>query len=453
MNTIIWCGMSDIDLKSGNANWRERRRINREEKKAQTAKYYESMRKKNTKSNDKSCSMSGSENKTSDDISINIDNTVKCYTISENEAEELEEIHVDNSNPHIEVSKFELIQQNTVNTVNYILDTTDSISNIDNEKVEHNLLIKTMTDNYMSLLHHISDIETELSDTEKFIKSLDVEKKSFIDKSIDVKQKITFNVLLTDLNNKIQQLVTDIEQCDLNIYTEQNKLNNQIIAKNYALGRAVPNRELSTYFNPYINKQFMRRVELHENIEKLYLEIDDLKNEQKRLEETDWDIMIHDVQISIDSAKIKYDNITCKLEYNKNIVNNIAILLKLEKLSLAYKRYAKYYNITLSFDINTLNINDDNYYENLIEIIVSCNYHHQDYLLYQNENGKGYFANIKCGNKDINGNICNGFWTNGNSMCECGKNIFGWNDNNFTGLEIEQFTINSRAPYGFPEQK
>jgi len=452
--------MSD-DAKFANINWRGRRRQNREEQKAKTAQYYEDMRNKTLQSNNNSPVLNTSltvlndthsRKDILDDISINIHVNDVSRNTKNNVCKPLKEICIDNFTPIYNDSASKPIhcistkiipQCDESYHIEHMTNTDDVIAN--------NALIKTMTGNYTILEQHTLEIEKELCDTNKFIASLILDKKSLFEKSADIKAGTTFNNSLYEFNSQIELLNIDVNKCDSNIYEEQKKLHDQVTAKNYARGLGVTNRELSSYYNKYINMQFLKRVEFQSNIENIHLKIDELKDEQKRLVEIDWDIMIHDVQVSIDAAKLKSDNSTTQLNYIKNLGNNVATLIKLEKISLMYIKYAKYYNITLTFDINTLNINDDNYYENLIEIIVSCNYHHQDYLLFRNKSGKGYFANINCGKKDVNGNICKGYWTNWNNKCECGSNTVTWNDNKFNGLEIDAFTIESMVPYGTPE--
>ena len=251
------------DIKSENMNWRERRRINREVQKAQTAKYYEDMRNKTLQSNDISSTQNTSEvNYQEISTSINTSDTYIPDTsnINENLCAPLKERLIDETRTITHVIQPDCISKINEPKFNELcsIDNVANVANVNdvndvNDDIVHNALIKTMTDNHVLLEQHISEIEKELYDTNNFIKSLDLEKKALCKKSAEVKAGIIFNDSLYEFNSQIKLLNIDVNKCDSNIYEEQKKLHDQITAKNYARGLGVTNRELSSYYNKYIN--------------------------------------------------------------------------------------------------------------------------------------------------------------------------------------------------------
>lgn len=80
------------------------------------------------------------------------------------------------------------------------------------------------------------------------------------------------------------------------------------------------------------------------------------------------------------------------------------------------------------------------------ELILACNEHRQNYLLYEQNNGCGHNADTRCHKQSYWNQDCDGFDTGfGSHSCACNK-FWTWDDDDFDpGKDIN---IHSLAPYG-----
>jgi hypothetical protein len=154
------------------------------------------------------------------------------------------------------------------------------------------------------------------------------------------------------------------------------------------------------------------------------------------------------------------------------IKNHIECLNKLkfqESLRVKYIIYAIKAGLVDCIDqLFDINIEDENMITNLMcndelgRLICTCNKLHQHYLLYEINDGKGYFVDTGCDKYENYSNDCRGHWTGeqrDGGICGCkvdsGNNaenrMWVWNAYSFDPNDVKRFNIESAVPYGFVE--